>query len=154
LRDRSATTVSDVKQPFWAHQIVEYLFGLGAIAIGAHSPQPLVPCIAGALLLLNASATDGPLSAFRVVGRRTHRIFDIVVIVLLFAWAVLGGRRIDSTGRVVLIGLAIVHSFVTWRTDFTPKVKTAPMRFDSDGVGRIAGHLSGKAYRAVRDKRK
>jgi hypothetical protein len=144
-----------VKRGFWAHQLVEYLLGIGAIATGAQSPKPLFPCIAGGLLLLNGASTEGPLAAFKLIPRRLHRFGDIVVVLFMVIAALVAGDSIDSSGRVVLLGLAGVHTFVTLRTDYSkraprePKERGAP---DSEEIGRMAGHLSGKAYNAVRRK--
>lgn len=145
-----------VKRGFWAHQLVEYLLGIGAIATGAQSPKPLYPCIAGGLLLLNGASTEGPLAAFKLIPRRFHRFGDIVVILFMAIAAVVASGSIDVSGRVVLIGLAVVHTFVTLRTDYSKRAKKDPddrldlRSMDREEMGRFAGHLSGKAYNAVR----
>lgn len=145
-----------VKRGFWAHQFVEYLLGIGAIATGAQSPKPLYPCLAGALLLLNGASTEGPLAAFKLIPRRLHRFGDIAVILFMVIAAVVAHREIDSAGRVVLVGLAIVHTFVTLRTDYSKRAKKNPedrldlRSMDREEMGRLAGHVSGKAYKAVR----
>lgn len=152
------STVSTVKRGFWAHQIVEYLFGLGAIAWGAQSPKPLYPCIAGALFLVNAATTDGPIAAFRLVPRRVHRLLDVVLVVALIVLAVVAGDGIDATGRGMLVAFGCAHAFVTWRTDFhkkQPRDRNAPSRpLDSEGIGRMAGRVSGNAYKMLRDRKK
>ena len=68
------------KRPFWMHQVVEYILGGAMIAAGLQSPTPLVPSVVGGVIMLNAAITSGPLSAFRVLDRRVHRVIDIVVI--------------------------------------------------------------------------
>ena len=47
-----------MKRRFWAHQLVEYIIGIAAIAAGAQSNEPMFPCIGGALLLLNDPGVD------------------------------------------------------------------------------------------------
>ena len=143
-------TVFSVKRGFWAHQLVEYLLGVAAIATGAQSPKPALPCIAGALMMLNAGSTHGPLAAFRLIPRKVHRLSDAGLIVLMAVGAAIGGSAIDSAGRSVLVALAIVLAFVSWRTSYETKPPmTMPTR---EEIGQLAGHVSGKAYKAVRDR--
>ena len=56
-------------RPFWIHQAAEYLIGIALVAQGLQSPKPLVPCVVGALVILNAAVSIGPLGAFRWFGR-------------------------------------------------------------------------------------
>lgn len=144
--------MKSVKRGFWAHQLVEYLLGITAIATGAQTPKPVFPCIAGALMMLNAGSTHGPLGAFRLVPRKIHRIVDWVLVVAMLVGAAAGGSAIDSTGRSVLIGFAIVLAFVSWRTSYeTPPPREFKMP-DRVEMSEIAGHVSGKLYKAVRDR--
>jgi len=152
-------TVITVKRRFWAHQVVEYLFGLGAIAWGAQSPEPLYPCLAGALLLVNAATTHGPIAAFRLVPRRMHRVFDVVIVVLMLVAAVVARDGIDASGRGMLVAFAVAHAFVTWRTDFRIEpardaAKAAPRPIDAEEFGKKAGRLSGTAYKMIRDRKR
>ena len=55
-----------VLRPFWLHQAAEYLIGLVLVAQGLQSPTPVVPALAGGLVLVNAACVDGPLGAFRL----------------------------------------------------------------------------------------
>ena len=145
-------TVLSVKRGFWAHQLVEYLLGITAIATGAQTPKPIFPCIAGALMMLNAGSTHGPLAAFRLVPRKMHRIVDWVLVVLMLVGAAVGGSAIDATGRSVLIGFSIVLAFVSWRTSYETK---PPVEFKMPNrveMSEIAGHVSGKVYKAARDR--
>ena len=136
-----------MKRRFWAHQLVEYILGIAAIAAGAQSTEPLFPCLGGALLLLNASSTEGLLGAFRLVPRKLHRFFDDLLVVALRAMAIFGGKRIDSNGRVVLIGVAIFLAFITWRTDYSTRAerRRVPPSQRSEQAGRTAGRVAGNA---------
>jgi len=148
--------VAAVKRGFWAHQLVEYLLGLGAIAAGAQSETPLLPCLGGALLLLNAGSTEGALGAFRLVPRRVHRLVDIVLVGVLLAMAIFGGRRVDANGRVVLVGVAFVLAYITWQTDYSKKAKHAAGRPSerSEQLGRTAGRMTGNAVNMWRDRKR
>jgi hypothetical protein len=102
------------------------------------------------LLLLNGASTHGPLAAFRLVPRRLHFVVDVVLIVLMAVAGVAGGSAVEATGRSILIGLAVVHAFVTWRTSYATKPPRRLEVPDSEGIGRIAGHVTGKAYNEIR----
>ena len=145
-----------MKRGFWMHQFVEYLLGLGAIATGAQSPQPLFPCLAGALLLLNAASTEGPLSAFRLIPRKYHRLGDDLLIAAMLLMAIFGGSHIDSNGRVVLFGLALALAFITWRTDYSSKQKRQPGTGGdrSVAIGKSAGRMSGNLVNTWRGRKR
>ena len=67
-------TKERVRRPFWLHQAAEYLIGLVLVAQGLQSPTPLVPTLAGGVVIVNAAVVEGPLGAFRLVPRaRTGR---------------------------------------------------------------------------------
>jgi hypothetical protein len=138
------------------HQFAEYLLGLAAIGAGAQSPQPLLPCVAGSLLLLNAASTDGPLGAFRLVPRKFHRLGDDLLVAAMLLMAILGGKHIDSTGRVVLVGLAFILGFITWRTDYSTKQKRQPGPGGdrSVAIGKTAGRMSGNLVNTWRGRKR
>jgi hypothetical protein len=144
-----------VKRGFWAHQLVEYILGIAAIAAGAQSNEPLLPCIGGALLVLNAGSTHGPLGAFRLVPRRLHRFCDDVLVVALIAMGIFGGKKIDASGRVVLIGVAIALAFITWRTDYSTRAerKRLPANQRSEAMGRSAGRYAGNAVNMWKNRK-
>jgi len=143
-----------VKQKFWAHQLIEYILGLFAIAAGAQAPKPLWPCVAGILLLFNAACTDGPLAAFHLVPRRLHRLFDDLLVV---AFVVMGifAPDIDTTGRVVLFGIAFILAFITWRTDYSKKSPRPPGTNTDrpEQFGRTAGRITGNAISSWRNRK-
>lgn len=145
-----------MKRGFWAHQLVEYILGLGAIAAGAQSATPLLPCLGGALLLLNAASTEGALGAFRLVPRRMHRVLDFILVGVLLAMAIFGGRRVDANGRVVLAGVAFVLAYITWQTDYSKKAKKVPGAPSqrSEQVGRTAGRMTGNAVNMWRGRKR
>jgi hypothetical protein len=159
------------KRSFWLHQAAEYLIGAVFIAQGLQSTTPLVPSLLGGLIMLNAACVKGSLSAFRVIGRRTHRILDAVIIGLIVVVALLPGLSIDNSTRLIMLLLAFVLGFVWWQSDFSEKVNKSPSQASEpatmateptapdgtmpDTIGRAAGRLAGKgvnAYRARRDQ--
>jgi hypothetical protein len=146
-------TVAGVKRGFWAHQIVEYLLAVGAIATGAHTPNPALPCIAGGLVLLNAASTEGPLSAFKLIPRSLHRILDMVLVGAMLVASVAAGHLVDTTGRVLLIGLGLVLAFISWNTDYSKRAKRTKVARDSEDIGRLAGRISGNAVNMWRARK-
>jgi len=144
------------KRPFWMHQIVEYILGGSMIAAGLQSPTPVVPSVVGAIIMLNAAITSGPLSAFRVLDRRVHRVIDVVVIAIEMVAAVQPWIDLDTGTRGIVLIIAVVHLFVWWNTNYAMRVKQAPVSAEggrSSEIGRIAGRVVGHGVNAVRRPR-
>jgi hypothetical protein len=142
------------------HQIVEYILGGILIAQGLQSPQPLLPSVAGGLIVANTSIVKGgALSAFRLVGRQLHRVLDLVVIGAIVVGAAQPFINVDPGARVVMAGIAAVLAFVWFQTTFAEKAKKtrAPITAEhgrSDEVGRIAGRAVANGVNAVKRFRK
>ena len=144
------------KRPFWMHQVVEYILGGSMIAAGLQSPTPLVPTVVGGIVMLHAAITIGPLGAFRIIGRRVHRVVDIGVMALEVVAGVQPWIEIESGTRFLVAGIALVHLYVWWNTNFAMRVKAPPVSAEggrSTEVGRIAGRLVGNGVNAVRRQR-
>jgi hypothetical protein len=146
-----------VLRPFWLHQAAEYLIGLVLVAVGLQSLEPLVPTLAGGLVILNAAVVDGPLGAFRLMSRRQHRIADLIVIVAIAVAAVLPFLDIDNASRVMMAVTAVILGFVWWNSSYERRSATraedAPVD-RPEAIGRGAGRLAGNIARAVRDRSK
>ena len=144
------------KRPFWMHQVVEYILGGALVASGLQSPTPLVPSVLGAIVMLNAAITIGPVGAFRLIRRRLHRLIDVVVIVGEFTAGVQPWISLHTETRVTIVGIAIVHGFVWWQTNYAERAKSLSVSAEggrSAEVGRIAGRLVGNGVNAVRRQR-
>jgi hypothetical protein len=147
---------TSTKRPFWMHQIVEYILGGALVASGLQSPTPAVPSVLGGIVMLNAAMTVGPAGAFRLFKRRFHQALDVVVIATEVAAAVQPWIELESGMRVIIIGIALVHLFVWWQTNFAERVKSLAVSTEggrSAEVGRIAGRLIGNGVNAVRRPR-
>ncbi len=156
--------IEGAQRPFWMHQIVEYLVGILLLAASFQVPDPVVPAVLGALVILNAAMAKGPLSAFPMVGRRLHRWLDIVVIVALVVAAVQPVLDIDSTSRLLLGGVGFVLFFIWLNSDFTDpaqrkaakqqaKAARRQQRGDrpaSEELGRQAGRAVGQGMNAAK----
>ncbi len=70
--------------PFWAHQLAELLVGGLLLVEGARTGQHTAVLVGmGSLLLLLALMSDGALGAWPWIGRRLHRVLDLVAAVVL-----------------------------------------------------------------------
>jgi len=133
------------KRSFWLHQLAEYVVGASLLATGLQSPDPLVPTLLGTVIVANTAIVDAPLSAYRLVSRRLHRMFDALLVLAAVAVAALAD--IDSGTRLVVALIAVVFVTIVWRTDYSkpePKVFTAAPEGRADELGRLAGRASGR----------
>lgn len=144
---------------FWLHQAAEYGLGMVLIAAATQTPKPLYPALAGGLVIVNAAVADGPLGAYRLVGRRLHRVLDWVVVLVLAAGAVMPGP--DPVARMVLGAMAVVLGVLAWQTRAStrpaPPADPAAPPTTAAGAkavswGRAAGRMAGKSARTVRDR--
>ncbi len=136
------------------HQLVEYVLGGVLVAQGLQSPQPVVPAVAGFLVLANASTVrDGALSAFRVVSRRTHRIVDVVVIIAIVLMAIQPWIEVDGGARIVVLAIAAVMGFVWWQSSFAEKQRRTTVAGEGGvgtEIGRRAGRMVGDGINAAK----
>ena len=153
--------IERVRRPFWTHQLIEYLVGIGLISAAVQMPQPAVPAVAGLVIILNAAITKGAAGAFRWTGKRLHRHLDVVVMLLLLAAAVQPVVSMDNVSRLLLGGVAFVLWFVWFHTDFTEKVPRAERkaavgasggadRPTSEQIGRGAGRVVGGGVNSLK----
>ena len=109
------------KRTLWLHQLVEYIFGVGLVAFGTQSPTPVVPALTGLVLMLYAAITKGPLSAFNVLPRGVHRVFDPVMALAMVLAGAQPWADIEFAGRLAIIGMAVVYVVVWWQSSFEEK---------------------------------
>lgn len=144
------------KRPFWLHQLAEYVIGLAAVATGLQSPDPLLPAVTGALVLLNVAVADGPFAAFRLVGRRPHRLCDVVVVVLMAALVAVPGT--DLSVRLTQVALVAVYGVVMMGTDYRVPIEKKAQASAAEGtsteIGRTAGRLAGSVAARIRDRKR
>jgi hypothetical protein len=150
-------TASRARRPFWIHQLAEYIIGLVLVSSGLQAPDPIVPCIAGGLVLVNAAVVAGPLGAFDLVPRRWHAVLDVVVIAVVVGAAVQPWWSVDNATRLIMVGAAVVLGFVTFYTDFAERRQRRDRRAAAaatgERVGRSAGRLAGTAVTAWRQRK-
>ena len=158
LHDGGMPRDDRVLRPFWLHQAAEYLIGMVLVALGLQSLDPVVPTLAGGLVILNAALVDGPLGAFRLFSRRAHRIADLVVIGIARGARRAAvdqrrerqphhDRRVRGDPRVRVVELVVRAAPEPAR----PGQPSAPVD-RSEAIGRSAGRAVGGIARIVRDR--
>lgn len=143
------------KRSFWLHQLAEYLIGASMVGSGLQSPSPLVPAVLGALIIVNTAIVDAAFGAFRVVGRRTHRILDFVVLGAIVVGAALPG--VDAATRLIILALGVVLAFVVFGTNYGAKAMAQGAAQAGEGgrsedLGRLAGRVTAKGIQATKKK--
>ena len=127
--------------PFWIHQLVELLLGGLLLVEGARTGQHTAVLVSlGAVLLLLALCSDGALGAWPWLGRRAHRVLDLVAAAVLALSPLLLGLG-HLLAIVVLEVAAVAMVWLALRTDWrtppkssktptskTPASKTPPPR--------------------------
>lgn len=142
------------KRPFWLHQLAEYVLAAGLVTAGIRGDDPLLPVVLGIALALNTACVDGPFGAFRVLDRRVHRWFDIVILAGMLVALVLPG----TGSRWVIAGVALVQAFVILNSNYAKRAKRSPVKATDGGgrseeVGRMAGRVAGLGVQAYRKRK-
>jgi hypothetical protein len=136
------------------HQLAEYVLAAGLLTTGLRAEKPLVPLVLGLALALNAACVDGPFGAFRAIGRRTHKVFDLVILAGMVVALFLPGVG----SKWVIAGVALVQGFVILNSNYEKRVKRKAVQVTDGGgrseeVGRMAGRVAGLGYQAVRKRK-
>ena len=151
--------IERARRPFWVHQLVEYAVGIGLIGASVQMPNPTVAALLGLLVIVNAAVAKGAAGAFRLVGRRLHRVLDLVVVGTLAVFAVQPWVSIDNTSRLLIGGVAFILLFVWFYTDYSERATWSERRAakrarsapaDSTEIGRRAGRAVGGAAVSVK----
>lgn len=134
------------------------MLGIVLIMQGMQMPEPVLPALAGALVLVNTATAIGPLGAFRLANRRVHRVADVVVMGVIVALAVQPWVAVDVGTRGIMLVVVAVLAVVWWFTDFAERVQRAQRRAAAAGprseqIGRSAGRLAGNAVSGWRRRR-
>ena len=155
--------IEGAQRPFWMHQVVEYLIGIVLVGAAFEAPEPVVPAVMGMVVIANAAIARGPGSAYPLVGRTVHRWLDVVVMVLLIVAAFQPVADVDSTGRLLLCGIAFVMFFIWLNSDFSEKAarkqekvqekqerRERLARPQSEEIGKKAGRAVGGGVNAAK----
>jgi hypothetical protein len=138
-------------RPFWVHQLAEYLIGIALVAQGMQDLSPLVPTVAGALVMVNTSLARGPLGAFRLVGRGLHRWLDVAVMAAIVVGIVQPWIAVEITGRLIMAVMLVPLGFLWFYTDWAERPDRTARRdaragTTGDAIGRSAGRMAANAY--------
>ncbi len=142
-------------RPFWIHQFAEYLIGIALVSQGLQDSAPLLPTVAGVVVVVNAAVVSGPLGAFKTIGRATHRWLDLAVMIGLALAAVQPWINVSSTGRLFLLGFLLPLGFLWFYTDWAERTSRKQRRAAAAGptgeqVGKTAGRVAGNAYASAK----
>jgi hypothetical protein len=110
-----------VKLAFWIHQLTEYLLGFMVVTQAVRSDSPLIPVVAGGLVVAMAAIVDGPLSVAKLVSRPLHRWVDGASAAVLAVSAALFHDRIGTGTVVVMAVTAAGLLYLIVRSDYRPK---------------------------------
>jgi len=142
-------------RPFWIHQLAEYLIGVALVSMGMQDTEPLLPAVAGAVVIANTAIARGPLGAFKSIGRGMHRALDLLVMAAITVAAVQPWVALTASGRATMLVVLLPLGFLWFYTDWAEKqtrkqrrVERAPV--GGEQVGRTAGRLAGTGYRTAR----
>ena len=105
--------------PFWAHQLAEMLLGGLLLVEGARTGQHTAVLVGmGGALLLLALMSDGALGVWPWIGRRLHRVLDLVAAVAL-AISPLVLSLEAALAIVILEAAALGMAWLAIRTNWT-----------------------------------
>jgi hypothetical protein len=105
-------------RPFWLHQLGEYLIAAILVVSAWYSPEPAVQATLGVLIFVNAAVAKGPAGAFRLINRKVHKWFDVVIMGLLLVAAVQGWFGVGTAGRIALPLMAVLMLVLWLSTNF------------------------------------
>lgn len=88
--------------------------------MSAQSRHPFVLAAYGVALLINVTVVDGPFSAYKLMSRGIHRIFDWLFVVGLFAGAFL--LDVDQSTRTTLFSVGLAMVVIALTTNYTKRV--------------------------------
>jgi hypothetical protein len=109
--------------PFWLHQLVELLLGMLLLVEGARTGEHTAILVTlGGLLLLLAICSEGALAAWPWIGRRLHRVLDLVAAAVLALSPLALG--LDHVLPIVILEVAAASMvWLALRTEWRPPVK-------------------------------
>jgi hypothetical protein len=142
-------------RPFWIHQMAEYLIGIALVSLGLQDPEPLVPSVAGVVVIVNAAMVRGPMGAFKRIGRAVHRWLDLIVMAAIAVGALQPWVDISATGRATMLVVLLPLGFLWFYTDWAERVGRRERKLahvaggSGEQVGRTAGRLAGTGYRTA-----
>jgi hypothetical protein len=122
--------------PFGLHQTVELFLAIALIVVGLHvtTPSEYFLVAGGSLLVLMVVLTEGPLSAWELMGRRSHRRADWVAIGALALMPAVPGRTLLSA-VLLEAGALGLWRLSTWTRFEPPRPRSARARPAGPAVG-------------------
>jgi hypothetical protein len=145
----------DRRVVFWIHQLVELLLGILLMVQGARTGEHTAVLVTlGGLLLLLALCSDGALGAWPWIGRRLHRVLDLVAVAILALSPLVLG--LDHLLPIVIVEVAAgAMLWLALRTDWPSSApEPQPVAGGSEATepwARKLGSAVGGAVEKARD---
>src|SRR4051794_267901 len=121
--DHAADHAAAGRVPFWIHQLVELLLGMLLLVQGARTGEHTAVLVTlGGVLLLLALCSDGALAAWPWIGRRLHRVLDLVAAAVL----ALSPLALGLDHALPIVILEVAAAAMVWlalRTEWRTPVK-------------------------------
>jgi hypothetical protein len=134
--------------PFWIHQLVELLLGILLLVQGARTGEHTAVLVTlGGLLLALALCSDGPLGAWRWIGRRLHRVLDFVAAAVL----ALSPLALSLDRALAIVVLEVAAAGMVWlalRTNWRPR--SPRVEVPAPPLAQRLGRLAGRARAATK----
>jgi hypothetical protein len=89
------------------HHVTDYAIAIVFLMISARADNVVWPVVIGAVALINAAATRGPLAAYRTIPRSVHGVIDFGIAAAAIVGAVV--VRNDSGDALGLAALGILQ---------------------------------------------
>ena len=126
--DHAADHAAVGRVPFWIHQLVELLLGMLLLVQGARTGEHTAVLVTlGGLLLLLALCSEGALAAWPWIGRRLHRVLDLVAAAVL----ALSPLALGLDHLLPIVILEVAAAAMVWlalRTEWRTPVKRSRTR--------------------------
>jgi hypothetical protein len=96
------------------HHISDYAIAIVFLMISARANNVVWPVVIGAVALLNAASTQGPLAAYRTIPRRVHGVIDFGIVAAAIVGAIaVRNNSGDALGLVALGILQLVNIYLS-----------------------------------------
>ena len=91
----------------WLVQLGQYVIGFSVASTVARSPNPTIPILISALIIINTALVVGPLSAFGLLTVKNHRISTRIVMSLSAISAIVLPLDLVTRSTLLLAVLAL-----------------------------------------------
>jgi hypothetical protein len=126
--------------PFAVHEASEYVLGAGLVVVGAHvsGHMSLALYATGGAWCLLGVLSKGRLGVFRLLGRRSHALLDLLLVLALALSPVAFRHGLDWLGVGVGEAVALILARISLWTIYQPGLVKAPSPVSSPPIAADA----------------